>query len=165
MQGDVLFPLNALKKTHPDLYKKQASKYVGREQIMQYRLPVLNCLWNDVLHFSPVHPSEVKQALIEAGRKKPFDVEFFEIDPHLLNPENTIVYLYKDSSIIDKTEENNFVKYNPEDIAQYSVLPKETKDYYKEMLSQGKNPLLFHRVPHILFKGSLNTLKIKRMKF
>jgi hypothetical protein len=71
----------------------------------------------------------------------------------------------KDSSIIDKTEENNFVKYNPEDIAQYSVLPKETKDYYKEMLSQGKNPLLFHRVPHILFKGSLNTLKIKRMKF
>lgn len=164
MQGEVLFPLNTLKNTHPDLYEKEASKYVGREQIMQHKLPVLNCLWNDVLHFSAVHPSEVRQALIEAGRTKSFDIEFFEVDPHLLTTENTIVYLYKHSNMADKLKEDNFAKYNPDDMAQYSALPQETKDYYKEMLSQGKNPLLFHRVPHILFKGSLDTSKIRRIK-
>lgn len=165
MQGNVLFPLNTLKETHPDIYEKEASKYVGREQIMQQRIPTLDCLWNDVLHFSAVHPSQVKEALIEAGRTKSFDIEFFEIDPHLLTPENTTVYLYRHSTLEDKFKEENFANYNPDDVAQYSVLPQETKDYYKEMISQDKKPLLFHRVPHIIFKGSLDTSKIKRISW
>lgn len=74
LQGDTLFPLNTLKEKYPDLYKKEASKYVGREQIMQDVLPILNCLWNDVLHFSAVHPSLVKEALFESGRTKPFEL-------------------------------------------------------------------------------------------
>ncbi len=165
MRGDVLFPLNTLKDTQPDLYEKEASKYIGREQVMLQKIPFLNCLWNDVLHFSAVHPSLVKEALIEAGRTKSFDIEFFEVDPHLLTSENTIVYLYRHSNMEDKLKEDNFAKYNPDDIAQYSPLPQETKDYYKEMLSQDKKPLLFHRVPHILFKGSLDTSKIKIIKW
>jgi hypothetical protein len=164
MRGEILFPLNTLKYKHPDLYEKEASKYVGREEIMQNKLPILNCLWNDVLHFSAVHPSEIKQALIEAGRTKSFDIEFFEVDPHLLTFENTIVYLYKHSNIADKLKEENFAKYNPDDIDQYSKLPQETKDYYKEILTQGKNPLLFHRVPHILFKGTLDISSITGIK-
>lgn len=164
MRGDVLFPLNTLKETQPDLYEKEASKYVGREFIMQQKIPFLDCLWNDVLHFSAVHPSVVKQALIESGRTKDFEYEFFEVDPHLLTPENTIVYLYRHTYMANKLKEDNFAKYNPDDIDKYSELPQDTKEYYKEMFSQGKNPLLFHRVPHILFKGSLDTSKIKRIK-
>ncbi len=30
---------------------------------MEQRIPILNCLWNDVLHFSPVHPAKIKQAM------------------------------------------------------------------------------------------------------
>jgi len=163
MQGKVLFPLNTLKDIHPNLYKKEASKYVGREQIMHHKIPFLNCLWNDVLHFSAVHPLEVKKALIDSGRTKPFDKEFFEIDPHLLTPENTIVYLYKHNNMADKLKEDNFARYNPDDITQYSKMPQETKDYYKEMLLQNKKPLLFHRIPHILFRGELDTSEIKRI--
>ena len=163
MQGDTLFPLNVLKETHPDLYEREASKYAGRENIMLHQIPFLDCLWNDVLHFSAIHPSVVKDALLEAGDRAPFDVEFFEVDPHLLNPENTIVYLYKHRDMSGKLEEDNFTKYNPDDIAIYSDMPDETKQYYKEMLSEGKNPLLFHRVPHILYKGSLDTSNIRRI--
>ena len=163
MRGDTLFPLNTLKEKYPDLYEKEASKYVGREEIMQHKLPILNCLWNDVLHFSAVHPSLIKEALFEAGRTKPFDLEFFEIDPHLLDPENTIVFLYKHTDRKDKLKEENFAKYDPDNIAQYSRMPQETKDYYKEMFAQGKNPLLFHKIPHILFKGNLDTSNIKRI--
>jgi hypothetical protein len=164
MRGEVLFPLNTLKETEPDLYEREVAKYVGREQIMQDRLPILNCLWNDVLHFSAVHPSLVKEALFESGRTKPFDLEFYEIDPHLLDPENTIVYLYKNNKREDKLKEDNFAKFNPDDMAQYSAMPIETKDYYKEMYTQGKNPLLFHKIPHILFRGSLDVSKVRKIK-
>jgi hypothetical protein len=164
MSGEVLFPLNTLKETEPDLYEKESAKYVGREQIMQDKLPILNCLWNDVLHLSAVHPSLVKEALLEAGRTKSFHSEFYEIDPHLLDPENTIVYLYKNNKRGDKLKEDNFAKYNPDDIAQYSAMPTETKDYYKEMYMQGKNPLLFHKIPHILYRGSLDVSKVRKIK-
>lgn len=164
MQGDILYPLNVLKEKHPDLYQKEADKYVGREHIMQQKIPFLDCLWNDVLHFSPVHPSIVKENLIAAGRTKPFTIEFFEIDPHLLNPEHTIVYLHQHRNKTDKMKEDNFAKYNPDNIAQYSEMPDETIRYYKEMYSQGEDPLLFHGVPHILYKGSLNTKGVNRIK-
>jgi hypothetical protein len=163
MQGEVLYPLNTLKNIHPEVYEKEANKYVGREQLMQQRIPILDCLWNDVLHFSAVHPSEMKKALLEAGRTKLFDIEYFEIDPHLLDPENTVVYLYRHNNVTDKFKGENFAKYNPDEMVQYSVLPQETKDYYIEMISQDKKPLLYHRVPHILFKGSLDVSKIKKI--
>ena len=31
MRGEVLFPLNTLKETEPDLYEKESAKYVGRD--------------------------------------------------------------------------------------------------------------------------------------
>lgn len=163
MRGAQLFPLNILREVQPHIYEIEVAKYAGREHVREQRIPILDCFWNDVLHFSAIHPSQIKEALIEAGITKAFDIEFFEIEPHLLDPQNTIVYLYRHHTLEDKFKEENFAKYKPHDIAQYSLLPQETKDYYKEMISQNKKPLLFHRVPHILFKGSLNISGIKRI--
>ncbi len=156
MQGEVLYPLNKLKEIYPDVYKEHVLKYEGREKVMDQRIPSLNCLWNDVLHFSAVHPSLIKQALVQAGRTEPFDIEYFEIDPHLLDPNNTIVYLYKHQNILNKFDDDNFTIYDPDNIAQYSEVPQLTKDYYTEMIREGKKPLHYHMVPHILYKGPLN---------
>ena len=109
MQGNVLFPLNMLKETHPDVYAEEASKYATRDGLMQQTLPILNCLWNDVLHLSAVHPSVFKDALAEAGSPKSFNLEFFEIDPQVLNPEDTLVYLNNRNGI-----ENMLKHYIPE---------------------------------------------------
>lgn len=164
MRGDVLFPLNALKNIYPDLYELKAQKYVGREQIMLEKLPSLDCLWNDVLHLSAVHPSLLRQAYEEAGGMGVFDLDVFEIDPHLLDPKDTIVYLYKHTDIRGNFLPENFAAYDPDGLDQYSVVPQETKDYYKEMISHGKEPMLFHRVPHILYKGSINISGLKRVQ-
>ncbi len=56
LQGNILYPLNTLKEKHPEIYEQQVSKYVGREHMTQQRIPILDCLWNDVLHFSAVNP-------------------------------------------------------------------------------------------------------------
>ncbi len=41
MRGNVLYPLNALKGVHTDLYVHEAKKYEGREHIMEQFLPTL----------------------------------------------------------------------------------------------------------------------------
>ena len=87
------------------------SKYVGREHITQQRIPILDCLWNDVLHFSAVNPKEVKQALVEAGRNLDFSMSFYQVDPKLIGPKNAIVYLYAHTDNKDKMSEENFVPY------------------------------------------------------
>lgn len=151
LQVSILYPLNALKEKHPDIYEQQVSKYVGREHITQQRIPILDCLWNDVLHFSAVNPKEVKQALIEAGRNLDFTMNYYQVDPKLIEPKNAIVYLYAHTDNKDKMNEENFTPYNPDEMPKFSSMPQATKDYYKEMIGKGERPLLYHRIPHILY--------------
>ncbi|MEZ4114190.1 MAG: hypothetical protein R3B65_01945 [Candidatus Paceibacterota bacterium] len=33
------------------------------------KIPKLNCLWNDVIHMTAVHPSDLKNSLLEAGHE------------------------------------------------------------------------------------------------
>lgn len=94
LQGNILYPLNALKEKYPDIYEQQVSKYVGREHIIQQRIPILDCLWNDVLHFSAVNPKEIRRALIEAGDNTDITRSYYQVDSKLIDPKNVIVYLY-----------------------------------------------------------------------
>ncbi|MDP2676217.1 MAG: hypothetical protein Q8O83_00835 [bacterium] len=156
MQGSILYPLNTLKESLPVVYEQQVSKYVGREQITQQRIPILDCLWNDVLHFSAVNPKEIKQALIEAGRSPDFTMNYYKVNPKLIEPKNAIVYLYAHADNKDKMNEENFAAYNPDEVVKFSSMPRATKDYYKEMIGKGERSLLYHRIPHILYRGTLD---------
>ncbi len=156
LEGNILYPLNILKERFPHIYEEQVLKYVGREQVLSQQIPILNCLWNDVLHFSPVNPTEVKQALMEAGRTNEFTMNCYQVDPNLIDPQSAIVYLYVYADNGDKMNEKNFVPYNSEKIEKFSSLPQSTKDYYKKMIDKHERPLLYHRVPHILYKGTLD---------
>lgn len=162
-QGDTLIPLNDLKDIYPEVYADAVKKYVGREDILEHRLPILGCLWNDVIHLTAVPPSRVKEAMFEAGRTKPFEVEYFEIDPHLLDREKTIVYLYKGDTVEEKLKPENYTTFDPDSLEQYSRIPEATKAYYRDVYSRGINPLHYHRVPHILYKGTINTVGLKRI--
>lgn len=56
MVGNKLVPLNAQKATMPEIYREHIKKYNGREKLLEKRIPILDCLWNDVLHLSPINP-------------------------------------------------------------------------------------------------------------
>jgi hypothetical protein len=72
LRGTVLYPLNRLADVHPDLYEELQQNYATRRDIAALRIPPLgNCLWNDVLHFSPVHPARIQAALADAGHVLP----------------------------------------------------------------------------------------------
>lgn len=63
--GDTIFPLNHL--PFPEVKTREQKKYQGRESLLETKIPPLDCLWNDVIHCTPVHPSIVYSALREAG--------------------------------------------------------------------------------------------------
>lgn len=178
IRGGVLYPLNMLKDIYPDVYEKEASKYtesfhvgelgiVTRDTVLNWKIPHFNCFWNDVLHLSPVKPEEIKQALIEAGANAKRVFYYYQIDPSLLNTGRAIVYLYNDAGHdltgrgFPPSEPDEVRNYNPEEVGTLPSLLKDTKNYYKKMISEGKRPLIYRRVTHVLYKG---TLKISDLK-
>jgi hypothetical protein len=156
MVGDILYPLNTLKTLLPEVYNEEVKKYKGRERIMEQVIPYFNCLWNDVLHFSPVPPREIKSALIEAGYTDEIILHAYKISPDFLEKDKTIVYLYRPKNRTYTLSKNDFIPFNPDAILEYAMLPLATKKYYKECIAKGGDPLLNHGVPHILYKGTIS---------
>ena len=156
LKGDFLYPLNQLRDIYPELYLAKSQKYQGRERLMREIIQPLSCLWNDVLHFTAVHPKEINQALTSTGFKS-LDCDFFEIDAELLEKDQTCVYLYDDYEV------RNYVEYKIEDLNKYSFAPKETLGHYEKTKKLGERPLLFIRIPHILYKGKIDLKKTKRI--
>src|SRR5262245_12566503 len=67
MHGKTLFPLNRMPDELADLRSAATKKYSWRVEVMSGKLPLLNCLWNDVLHFSPLHPNLLYEAQLSAA--------------------------------------------------------------------------------------------------
>lgn len=149
--GSELIPLNDLKGTHPEIYEKAFQKYSGREAITQYRLPLLNCLWNDVIHLAPIHPSIVKRNIESLGGQTRPDTKWFKIPARLLQSARAI---YFENDAVSKTDYSfPLARINPFIWNCYSELneiPEHTIKYFQETISQEKRPLLFNGVQHVL---------------
>jgi hypothetical protein len=159
MKGDILYPLNEIKNMYPEMFEKEARKYEGREHIMNDVIPRLNCLWNDVLHFSPVPIIFIKTALAELG--KDFHAEYFKVPAVIFNPEKTVIYL---NGEIPKMDPSNWLPYDSAQVSQYAEMPESTKKYYREKLEKNEQPLLYAKIPHILYKGSIDTKNLERVR-
>lgn len=158
MQGEVLHPLNTLKDTHPELHAQEVAKYAGREHLLEKKIPGTEWLWNDAVHLSAIHPSDLHRALRDAGGN-PALFESFEIDPteHGFSAENTVFYVHPIGG------EAYTEPFDVNKISGYAVIPEATKQYYREALARGEKPFLFHGIPHILHKGSLDIKKANRV--
>lgn len=155
MQGNVLYPLNQLKDIYQKVYEEAVKKYKGREFVREQRIPPLNCLWNDVLHLTAVHPSDLRKAFKKAEvplRK----LKFFEINPLNLDNDKTKIWLYRNLPRHETHKESEFVDFNPEELEDYSRIQEQTIEYYRQEHRQGRKRLLFHLVLHILYKGEIN---------
>jgi|TARA_Y100000034_G_scaffold55831_1_gene68378 hypothetical protein len=153
MKGNFLMPLNSLKKKYPSIYNEKVKKYEGRETLLNLKFPILNCLWNDVIHLTAVNPEKLKKALIKAGSPKRKKSKWFKIDPRILNKSITIVNLYKIRNLFN---EKNYIFFQIRDLDKYNKIGSKTKAYFREEFSMGRKPMVFHFIPHILYKGKIN---------
>lgn len=152
MQASILYPLNQLKDHHPELYRIYMKKYEGRQFVMTTPIPILNCLWSDVLHCSPVHPEKIRDGLLSVGGKWRLTHWFMiDIKQHDFNATNTVYYF---SGMTPK--DRRFELFEFERLSKMRDLPAETLAYYHRTFDEDKHPLLFAHVPHVLYQGQIN---------
>jgi len=154
--GTLLYPLNQLRDVEPDLYTLKKRKYFDREHIMERSVPILDCLWNDVLHLSPIPPDELKEALVTAGMAEQ-TMSFYQIDPASLDLDKTVIYLHLTTDGVTPPDVNEFIPYDIDRLQDLAPIPEATKNYYSEQYSSGHKPLRFLGIPHILYKGTIDT--------
>ena len=161
MVGTVLYPLNQLKNIYPEQYDKKVKKYEGREQLLETEIPTLHCLWNDVIHLTAVPPEKLREKLALAGIVRP-PTSWFKIPVSKIVGDDSTAFIYRLDKNLDP-QLKDYESFNPERMNIYATVPKETLEYYKEMNEQGKNPLLFNFIPHILYKGTIETKDLEKI--
>jgi len=156
MEGDTLIPLNQMRTSHPGLYAQYLQKYKGREELLQRKVPLIGCLWNDVVQFLPLHPSKIFQLQQKLGlidKIPPY--KYFQIELASLDPKKTVVY-FKNAP----GEENALVKgLQSVDFAQLQEIPSATINYFTSLIDTGELPFNYQFVPHVLYKGAVDISK------
>lgn len=150
MEGTTLYPLNELKESFPEIYAAEVAKYRGREQKLNCRIPVLeNCLWNDVLFLTAVHPVEFKKAYTSVLPLS-WKFRYFQIPIDLLDPTRMAIKQLPN----DQTPE--YEKFDRRRLEHYATIPPETFQYWRKAFELGNRPLLYLHIPHILYRGTID---------
>lgn len=158
MIGTVLYPLNQLKTVFPKIYYEEVKKYIGREKLLDTEITPLDCRWGDVIFLTAVDPKVIFRNLRNAGFDYPL-TKFYKIPLSAFSQENLCAMLYE--KIDDEKPTKIFERFDPLKIDQYKIILDATLEYYKEKKVEGKHPLVYHLIPHVLYKGTLDVSKLE----
>jgi hypothetical protein len=159
MRGDTLLPLNQLRRLHPDVYERAREKYAGREAVTAFRVPVLDVLWNDALHLSPIHPARLAAAWAVAGLpESAWEGEFFAIPVDRIDAGRAVwfaqeVYLTRDAPDLPAED---FSPFDPARYEELAELPAGYADYLRQRRESGRPLRRFAAVPHVLVTAPID---------
>jgi hypothetical protein len=160
LSGDTLYPLNRLKELAPEIYRQHVAKYKNREELLERRIPFLDCLWNDVLHLSPVHPALIRNAKLKVGLTWPANgraVCVVNPDHVGMTAQNTVIWHNEGTTAKSDlgATPHGFSPFLAASIPELSRLPEKTLDYYAESKRTAEPTFLFVGIPHILYRGAI----------
>ncbi|MDP1836405.1 MAG: hypothetical protein Q8K75_10835 [Chlamydiales bacterium] len=161
--GNWILPLNMMPQMEEfsDIYEKAISKYDHRKQLLSRVIPTLNCVWNDVIFLSPLHPHHHFKEYSEIGFI-PKHVQFFKIPVEVLAEKRTTVWKwlpYPGRDPIHQTLDS-YCDLNLSTFQEMEELPEITKAWYREQFtpeSPEKYPKYnWYRIPHILCQDPID---------
>ncbi len=155
MLGTVLCALNELARVDRSAWARERAKYAGREHVLELRVPPLECLWNDVLHLSPVHPADIV-AELRAVDLEPLRNRFFEIDAASLDTARTVVFINRRASTSDEIDASQWMPFEPDALPALAGFNEASRRYYRECAETGTRPLLWGYLPHVFYRGALD---------
>jgi len=165
LRGETLYPLNQLKDIHPALYEHEKRKYMGREAVLEFRIPLLDVLWNDTLHLSPIHPRLLAAAWRFAGLWSPvWDREFFEMPISRIAGHRAVWFASEAFWVNNSPNENvplsppltEFSSFDRDAYQQLTAPPTSYQEYLLHQKEMGRRPLQFPKIPHVLVAGPIN---------
>lgn len=171
MTGKELYPLHQLKTMNENLYSHYVKKYQNhprRAKLLDRKIPRLNVLWNDVVHFLPPHPSKVYEALTSVGAAAPKDLYFYKIPIENLKANQNVIYTYDQTLYQGPDAEIHREMIQPLDIQTYQELdriPPETVEYFKEEHQKGNKFGMFHFIPHVLSHGIVSISNAEKVNW
>ena len=140
-----------MKRLYPNLYREYIQKYkdhTQRENLLTRKIPKLECLWNDVVHFLPLHPYEIYKVSLEIGINLHTNKLFYKVPISALKGQCMAIYKYS---------KHNWGGPNSE-LKQLNIC---TKEYYREEYEKGRRFGMFHLIPHVLVKGKVEVKNIE----
>jgi hypothetical protein len=171
MVGETLFPLGQLRDVDVLLYESQRAKYAGREEVLDYRLPILDRGFLDTVHCSSVHPHWIFRARRDAGFDLPTRSDTgwgiglaFEIPLERIVVNPTVWYSWR-TPWVNGYPHENVPKEPPSDefevfdSARYAPLhdvPDLHREYLARMSRRGERALTFVHIPHVLVAGPID---------
>ena len=166
--GHLIIPLNMMPELegYSLIYNEQIAKYTGREHLLSRIIPTLNCLWNDVIFLSPVHPHKHYEEYVRLGFT-PKSLKIIKIPVEVLKEKRLTVwkwFSYKKYPRDDPIHES-IQSYCPFDFSLYQEmndLPEDTKEFYADNFDP-EHPDVFprynwYRIPHILCQDPIDLL-------
>jgi hypothetical protein len=173
MVGELIYPLNELAQFEPAAYELQRGKYLGREAVLDARIDRQGLLFNSTVHCAPLHPYRLFAARRELGfdpqraqasRDNRFGGLFFEIPVERIAHHPTRWYRWETPWINgypdeDVAAEAPLDEFEPFDVERYQALddvPAAHRAYLRRMKDEGKRPLTFVHIPHVLVVGAID---------
>ena len=120
-------------KRSSDLYKNNVQKYDEREELLDVRIPLLDCKWNDVVHFSSIDTTLIAKEILHINPDQKFRrAQYFKI--HI----NQIANKYK-VAIFDRPNRGNAgFQVEDSEMTKFS-LTKSCSKIYNQLLNRRKN--------------------------
>ncbi len=163
MMGTKLYPLNELKNVHSELSAEYYEKYSGREEVTRQVIPILNCLWNDVIFFIPIPPDAINFAR-ESHGLLPIEQEWFVVDSKTLNQSNLLLFRHRPQWTIDaELEKDEYTKLDDLSVVQEAEVQMVPECAIWAMKKFGRKSMLFGYMPHVLFRGTIETENLERI--
>jgi hypothetical protein len=173
MRGETLYPLNQLELIDPALYESGRAKYRGREAVLEFRIPLIDVLWNDTLHLSTVHPYHLAAAWREAGLWTPFwERPFFQIPLDRIAVHRCVWFASESFWVNNSPNEDvplappreEFRLFDPTAYEEPEQAPVSYHAYLRRQQQRGRPPLQFPKIPHVLVPGPIETAGLARVR-
>jgi len=169
MRGHVLYPLSTLRTTFPDLYEHERAKYAGREILLELWIPILQVLWTEALHLSPLHPYHLAAAWRAQGlTSATWNREFFEIPVERIDS-NRSVWFSSGILIGDEAERergrpsvpvDQVTRFDPAVYRGMERPPRRYLEYLQDQRERDRHPRPFAYLPHVLVAASVDVASL-----
>lgn len=158
--GSVIYPLNQLKDRFPDIYALQYAKYDNIKE-KDVEIPGFG-FWNDCVNLMPISPKVVKSELEKYGHDTNWAWNFYKIDAEKLDSEKLIIMIMSDR---DGNFKRHFVPFSKEMFDKYCHIGEATRAVFQKAKENNEQPNTFARMPHVLYKDSINAQDLEIVEF